>query len=330
MKSFLKHIFYYIFSDFFHKMSALLIAAFLWYYVNILSIEKIYISLPVTIKNLPENFTASAKDKLSVRLEIRTREDISTKLKTMEAYLDLSNPRIGDYFYPIKLTNVPENIHASILPYSLKISIDNLTNKKVPVQLSLQKKDDARKIINYSLTPAEVTLQGAENILNKISNIYTESLNSSALMEPKLNTNIGLIVQSNVSLKENSKIQLQAQIYVENYTNELLIPLQMQGLTEELMVEDHWSIPIIVQSPFTNISYIESNIKASIDMSTITKSGFYAFPVAIDTLPYITVLSNLFPIVRVSIKEKTVENQPDSPFPKDEKNPYESENILEN
>lgn len=158
-----------------YKILAVCLAVLLWYYVAgqrdplarqtfTLSVEpRNLASQLVTTEPLPQVTVAISGTKALVQ---------SLQDKDIHAYVDLSDQSAGAAFLTVK-TSVPDNVQVlSIYPQTVRISLDDLVEKKVPVKVVLQGEPLAGfRVMNPAVTPGQVTVSGPRSLLGGLKEV---------------------------------------------------------------------------------------------------------------------------------------------------------------
>lgn len=166
------------------KIIALIMGLLLWIHV---ATEKVYnheITLPITNIILKEKLTLSSQPPESLTVVVSAIGKQLLRSKWRERGVQINASNLSEGRYELELTNDntslidAENVTLDkiILPGSINIFIDQLTEKKVTVKALLTPLPDegyaVRKI--SSPQPSEVTLTGPRSILRSLNYISTE------------------------------------------------------------------------------------------------------------------------------------------------------------
>ena len=268
----------FLFSDPTGKLGAILIAYFLWYYVQNFSLEKIYISLPVTIVNAPENKVIDATNDIAIRVEISAYEDVSRRIDNLSAIIDLSNYTPGIKTYPITLLNLPKDIKADISPESKRISIYDIITKTIPINVNIHSNDTLTNIV---YNPKEVSISGSSQVIDQIKALTTEELRITNPIQNVISTNIKIIYPNKVELLDKDSIAVTLFFNLKNYTNEVIVPVKYIGLQSNLQMSFITNMYLKFVTKTSNIEPLLIESFMSLDFSTITNAGKYNIPVTI-------------------------------------------------
>lgn len=310
----------YIFDNFNSKLISFIFAIFMYIFISIITrSEKTFISEleikglrnDLTISNdIPQTIKIIASDKQNV-LDKITEEDfeLSIDLSSIETStiekrnipIDVTIPRtMKSFFSSIKLD--PENIY---------IVIEPIVNKSVPVVISTEGEVVPDYIIKEKrISPSEVRIRGAKNIVEKIQYIETTKINLQGeyssftrfvdLQKPHrkisiINTN-RVEVNFNITKKTDSKTIRHYNIGTYNLDQQFELELVTKPIT------------LILSGPESIMTDLTpNNISLTLDCSEIFVPSTYEYPykkLDID-LPDEIELTSINPrIIKVNIKKK--------------------------
>ncbi len=316
----------FLFSDPIGKMTALLIAYFLWYYVQNFSLEKLYISLPVTIVNAPENKIIDSTNDIAIRVEISAYEDVSRRIENLRAIIDLSNYTTGVKSYPIILLNLPNDINANITPEFKRISIYDIITKTVPINMNIHSNNT---LTNITYNPKEVTISGSSQIIDQIKALTTDELKINNPIQSVISTNI-TITQPNKVLLDKNSVNVTLFFNQTNYTNEVIVPVKYVGLQSNLQISFITNMYLKFVTKISNIEPLLLESYMSLDFSTITNTGKYNIPVTISTPPNVHLIKppTIVPIELIDPSKTVAPIKRNSTAEKDEFDSFFDESIL--
>ncbi len=177
------------------KIVAVIMALLLWFHV---ATEKVYEytkSFSLEILNIPEDLILAEEvpDKVEVKIQGKGKELL--KLLLMEEKnlpIDIGDFRIGENSHSFKPEEIPipEGLELKVLeilsPQSMKIELDRLVEKKVPIRAQIQilPREGYVHVGEISLNAQEVVISGPRKLLRKINSIPTEKKVLEDLTEP--------------------------------------------------------------------------------------------------------------------------------------------------
>jgi len=204
-----------IFENLGFKIVALLMALLLWFHV---ATEKIYEytkNFPVKILNVPDELILAREVPPEVQVKIGGKGKELLKLLLMEKknlQIDVGEFRIGENNYNFKPEEIPipEGLDLRVVeilsPKNVKISLDRLMEKKVPVssQITILPEQGYVLMGEVSLKPQEVIISGPRGLVRKINSIQTEKKMLENVTEP-ISDQIGLTLPEGYNLKLSFK-----------------------------------------------------------------------------------------------------------------------------
>ena len=287
----------FLFSDPLGKITALLIAYFLWYYVQNFSLEKIYISIPVTVVNAPENKIINATNDIAIRVEISAYEDVSRRIENLRAIIDLSNYSPGVKSYPITLLNLPKDINANITPESKRISIYDISTKTIPINIKVYSNDT---LTNITYSPKEVTISGSSQIVDQITALTTDELRIKNPIRNIISTNLTIKHPNKVELLDKNSVTVTLFFDQMNFTNEVIVPVKYIGLQSNLQISFITNMYLNFVTKTSNIESLLLQSSMSLNFSNITNAGEHDVPVTI-SIPSNVLLLNPPTIVPIEL-----------------------------
>lgn len=159
------------------KILALVFATFLWVYVVGVSdkLANFPAKIPIIVKNLSSNL-AVATELPEVDLKIRAPYASWEKLTAdnFTCFVDLAGFRPGEYELDIQaVCSDPAVVVLEKKPFRIKVKIDPLTSKKVPLEAKFEGKPGEGYIVtNSEILPKEVEIRGAKSVLDNILSVY--------------------------------------------------------------------------------------------------------------------------------------------------------------
>jgi YbbR domain-containing protein len=129
--------------------------------------------VPVEPRNLaPQLVVATALPQVTITVSGTRMLVQSLQDKDVHAYMDLSNQVTGVVFLPVK-TDVPDTIQVlSAYPQMVRVSLDYLADKKVPVKVVLQGTPaPGFMVVDPLVTPGLVTVSGPSSLLGEIQDV---------------------------------------------------------------------------------------------------------------------------------------------------------------
>lgn len=185
----------FILENFGFKIVAVVMALLLWFHV---ATEKVYEytkSFPLKISNIPEELVLAQKVPGDIQAKIRGKGKELLKLVLMEKknlQIDVGDFKAGESNYDLKPDEIPIpegldlKVEEILSPKSIKIDLDLLMEKKVPVssQITILPKEGYLQMGEVSLDPPEVIISGPRKFVRRIKSIQTEEKTLKEIDEP--------------------------------------------------------------------------------------------------------------------------------------------------
>ena len=163
------------------KISSLVVAVLLWFFVILSGRAEISMDIPVTFINIPSKLEVyDSPDTISV--EIKGQERILKNLKKNEvsAVIDLENSKAGRAFFTLSKNNIrlPKTLVVTgIDPETISLKIENQLTKTVNVKPSVTGLPEKGFVIaDVKVVPDVVELEGPKSVISKIYTVKTEPL----------------------------------------------------------------------------------------------------------------------------------------------------------
>lgn len=168
-----------IFENFGLKVSAVLIAVFLWFFVTSQGQSEISLEAPLEFKDIPAELGIAATNAKSVTLTVRGQERFMKNLNAadLRVFLDLGKAKPGEMVYPVNKDDVKLPFAMTVMnvtPPSVRVKLEEITSKTVPVQPHLLGSPEEGSVISIVVEPRTVVIRGLKSELGKIDMVRTE------------------------------------------------------------------------------------------------------------------------------------------------------------
>lgn len=163
------------------KISSLVVAVLLWFFVILSGRVEISMDIPVTFVNVPPKLEVfDAPDTVSVDIKGQERILRSLKKNEVSAVIDLRDAKAGRAFFTLSKNNIrlPKNlIVTGIDPETVGLTIETQLNKTVTVRPAVTGLPEKGFVIaDVKVVPDEVVLEGPRSVISKIYSVKTEPL----------------------------------------------------------------------------------------------------------------------------------------------------------
>jgi YbbR domain-containing protein len=315
-----------LFHNFWAKVSALLLAVLIWFYVS--GEENVEVTKVIPVKYmLHENCVVTDTSAGAVRITLKGPNEIIKSAdfhkmfvaKNLTGVTEGGNVTFqvtGSQIMVPKYTTI-----TSISPAEITVTVDRLTEKELAVQASLRDRPSPGYVVEkVELNPSIVKVRAPESFLSKASTINTRSIDltgrtKSFTHKIDIDPILGKYgtaepVEITITIKEQSAEKLFEKTPVgilhspaQNYAFKLTPP----------------AVNVTVRGPTETVSKTEvKNIKCYVDVADL-KPGEYELPIQTSMPKEIAVLKLDPATVKVSIKEEgfAIQTQTTIETPKD-------------
>jgi YbbR domain-containing protein len=173
------------------KVSAVLIAVFLWFFVTSQGQSEISLEAPVEFNNIPAELGIAASGSKTVTLTIRGQQRFMKKLtpSDIRIVLDMGKAKAGEASYNLNKDDVKLPFAmtvTNISPSSIKIKMEEMMSKPVLVQPVLTGELLKGSLLSVSVEPKTITIRGLRSEVRKVDKLKTEPIDLAGIKE---NTN---------------------------------------------------------------------------------------------------------------------------------------------
>jgi len=171
------------------KIASVLIALFLWVFINSRGVSEITMTVPLEIMNLPKEYQVVSTKSTEVNIGLRGHERLikTIRVQNIRAVLDVSKPKEGWGIYYINKENIKTPRAVEIIkidPSAIKIKIETKLSKTVPVRPDLEGHlPRGYSVGTVTVDPPEVTVEGAKSAITKMREFKTEAIDLSGRTE---------------------------------------------------------------------------------------------------------------------------------------------------
>jgi YbbR domain-containing protein len=176
-----------IFSDIGLKILSVALAMSLWFFVTYRGQSEMAIDVPIEFKNMPKGLEILRQNIKTVSLNIRGHERLLKGLKPMDArvIVDLADAKKGEatYYFDKDNIEIPRTIKVlRIEPVSVKVAIDELIKKTVPVKAHITGMPEwGFKVRFITVNPSSTEIEGAKTEVARIAVLRTEPIDITGL-----------------------------------------------------------------------------------------------------------------------------------------------------
>jgi YbbR domain-containing protein len=166
------------------KVSAVLIAVFLWFFVTSQGQSEISLEVPLEFKDIPAELGIAGSTAKAVTLTMRGQERFMKSLNAsdLRVFLDLGKAKPGEIVYPVNKEDVKLPFAmtvTNVTPPSVRVKLEEITFKTISVQPQLLGSPEQGAVLSIVVEPRTAVIRGLKSELKKINMIRTEPLDIS-------------------------------------------------------------------------------------------------------------------------------------------------------
>lgn len=300
--------------------ASFMLALLLWIVVTTDEVYTTKITVPLNIMRLAEGNVLLNLPPENVILEVSGNGRALIALNFYNPSFNLELPEINitktiDLMdYPSSL-RIPADLGIHIVdiiePKTIKLDVDHLSEKKVPVKLqSIVKPSPGYILIGTQLSSDSVLVAGPASIIEKIDFIKNEEVLKQNVRYP-FSEIIRLVVPKS-DVTQVSPGELNATFQIEQLVERTVynIPIQLVGIPELLEASaEPLNISVRIKGGETIVSSLTGNeITALFSYTHDYEEGRVNYPVQIETPANITVVEISPDVFRLQLKKKVIEN----------------------
>ncbi len=199
-------------NNIFLKILSVVLAISMWIIVATSEYDQIQFSVPVKLKNVPDNRVAVTDENL-VNVTLRGSRLILNSLSYNDISVEIDISSFTGYktTYRIKNSDIktPSGVEVvRVAPSVINITIDNIISKKVDVTPSfVGEPAKGFKVNTLEIKPSSVEVEGAASLLNDIKFIETLPINLSG-KNKKVNYSVGMKRLSGIKNIDPSQVDV--------------------------------------------------------------------------------------------------------------------------
>jgi YbbR domain-containing protein len=163
----------------------------LWIFITGQHRAELRLTVPLEFRNVPANMEISGEGTNKVEVGIRGSRGMifGVSPDQVRAFVDLSQAVPGQNYFRLTVDNIRAPLGMEITkisPGSVRLNLDLVKTRSVPIKAKLAGKVPAPLTLKSAgVEPAFITLQGPENALAKIREVFTDPVDLSAVREDR-------------------------------------------------------------------------------------------------------------------------------------------------
>ncbi len=171
------------------KISAILLAIFLWLFVTSRGQSEIFLEIPIEFKDIPVGLGIASNANKTVQVTIRGQEIMIKRIQPADVsvFVDLSNAHAGEKTYYISKQDVKLPYAAKVMnvqPSSLQIRLEEIAVKIVKIKPTITGLPEKGYSVNtIRVEPATLSIQGLRSEIMKIRELRTEPMDITGTKE---------------------------------------------------------------------------------------------------------------------------------------------------
>lgn len=262
------------------KILSLLFAILIWFVVAKEEKSILPLTVPLELKNLPQNLIISGNYPSKIDLKIQGTKSLLDNLAPGDVAiaLDISKSNIGENRFFLRNENVKHPFGTEILliePSIIKIDVQKKIQRIIPVKANLEgQPKKGFRVIETVLEPKGVTVIGPENEIKKIKVLRTEPVNIDNLDKNLVKEVTPLIPSPHISPVTTEKIKVRVVI------NEITITKKLNQIKIRIFPSDYKidynpkDLDVVVEGPQSVINGLDnSKVSAEINISKLEPSS---------------------------------------------------------
>lgn len=269
------------------KLLSLVLAGILWIYVNSIQEEERFISVPIEVKNVPDQYLVSSELPEFVQLVLRGRDEYLSLINEGDVvtYIDLEQNSLGETRKIVKVDRrgLPRGISIKeITPRLIDVLLERALRKQVKVvPVIVADLPEGYSFVDVVVEPEAVELQGPESILNETESLYTEEIDIRNLTETTVveahietgNEKLSLVNSETVGVR----IVIKEEFAIKRVSDLSIYPINLaEGLVADTGEPE---VSALVKFPKRLEKDIKSGqVYAYVDCESITMAGDYDLP----------------------------------------------------
>jgi len=298
------------------KILSVLLGIFAWIYVNLVIPPQIRRTLPAEVeyRNVPEMVKISpAKPTVQVQMEGTRRDFILSSSGRVQVTVDLYNVRPGRAQLPVRVIAAPGLTVVSVSPPQVQIEVIPLARKKFDVKVKTTGDPaDGYLADEPRFTPDKVTLEGPENLINRVSECVAEVNLDNIKNSISEQWPVKIVLEGGLSSEEITitPARISLDILVKEgepfKTVPLTRPVFINDPPEGKMMATYTLKPdsVVIKGPTRMLAGLNEVSFKPIDRSLLTDNA--SIPVKLELPGQFKLLSTITPVLEISMIDTEV------------------------
>jgi YbbR domain-containing protein len=268
------------------KLISLVLAAIVWIYVNSLQEKEKFLSVPLSVTGVPEDYLVASEIPQTVKVVLRGREEKLALVneEKIAAVIDMAGSGAGLTRHRVKIDEktIPQNVTIKeITPRTIDVLLEKALTKKVKVvPVLVADLPYGYTLEDVIIDPDTVEVTGPESYLETIGSVYTREINLKDVSETTIfkvnldtsNKKISLGAVKSV----NVKVVVKEEFVVKRVAG---IPVYAMNLKDGLSfsIKDT-EVSVLLKLPKRKERNFKEDVYVYVDCTGIEKPGLYHLP----------------------------------------------------
>ncbi len=166
------------------KLVSLGLSVSLWFYVTSKGKTEMTLTVPLEIRNVPQNMAVVSDVAKDVEVRVQGQERVLrdiTSGKKVFGVLDLSFAKTGENVAPISPDDIKRPFGVTVIrtnPYEMRVKLEPLVRKMFRLKPVLNGRPaSGYRLDGITVTPAKITVEGPEGVMKNLSAVQTMPIN---------------------------------------------------------------------------------------------------------------------------------------------------------
>jgi len=269
------------------KLISLALGAIVWIYVNSLQEKEKFLSVPLSVVDVPENYLVASEIPQTVKVVLRGREEKLALVneEKITAVIDLKASSVGQVKKKVKIdeSTIPQNVSIKeITPWTIDILLEKALIKSVKVvPVIVADLPYGYNLEDIVTEPEMVEIRGPESYLKSIESVYTREINlknitETTIFKVNIDTSNHRITLGKIQ-SVNVKVMVKEEFVVKRVAG---IPVYAMNLNGDFSFSiNDMEVSVLLKLPKRKErDFTQDLIYVYVDCKDIKKPGVYHLP----------------------------------------------------
>ncbi len=269
------------------KLISLALASIVWIYVNSLQEKEKFLSVPLSVVHVPEDYLIASEIPQTVKVVLRGSEEKLALVneEKIAAVIDLKESGAGQVKKRVKIdeSTVPQNVSIKeITPRTIDILLEKALTKSVKVvPVIVADLPYGYNLEDVVIEPDTVEIRGPESYLKTVESVYTREINLKNVTETTIfKVNIDTS-NPRITLGEVQSVNVRVVVKEEFVVKKVAgIPVYAMNLKDNLTFSiNDIEVSVLLKLPKRKEKdFTEDLVYVYVDCEDIEKPGVYHLP----------------------------------------------------